>query len=179
MSIPLKDSTLLKEKALIDGRWLDADTGAWLVVADPASGAAIARVPACAVAETRRAINAAEKAFATWRAVPANQRGRILQRWSELMIEHREDLATLLTREQGKPLAEARTEIGAGAAFVQWFAEEAKRVYGDIVPAATADRRLLVIKQPVGVCAAITPWNFPCAMIARKLAPALDRKSVV
>jgi succinate-semialdehyde dehydrogenase/glutarate-semialdehyde dehydrogenase len=173
MSISLKDSTLLKEKTLIDGNWCDAETGARLAVVDPASGALIAQVPACTAVETRRAIEAAERALATWRTVPANQRGRILQRWSELMMQHQEDLATLLTREQGKPLAEARTEIGAGAAFVQWFAEEAKRVYGDIVPAATADRRLLVIKQPVGVCAAITPWNFPCAMIARKLAPAL------
>jgi succinate-semialdehyde dehydrogenase/glutarate-semialdehyde dehydrogenase len=130
-------------------------------------------VPHCGAEDTRRAIAAAERALPAWRALPAGQRSRILQRWGELMLQHQDDLAMLLTMEQGKPLAEARTEIGTGAAFVQWFAEEAKRVYGDIVPAATADRRLLVVKQPIGVCAAITPWNFPCAMIARKLAPAL------
>jgi succinate-semialdehyde dehydrogenase / glutarate-semialdehyde dehydrogenase len=173
MTISLKDSALFKEKVLVDGSWCDADSGATLAVVDPASGARIALVPVCGAAETRRAIAAAAKALVAWRAESANQRSRILQRWAELMLQHQEDLALLLTREQGKPLAEARTEIATGAAFIQWFAEEARRIYGDIVSAATPDRRLLVIKQPVGVCAAITPWNFPCAMIARKLAPAL------
>jgi succinate-semialdehyde dehydrogenase/glutarate-semialdehyde dehydrogenase len=173
MSISLKDSLLYRQKMLIDGAWCDADTGAAQPVTNPADGAIVARVPVAAAAETRRAIAAAERALPAWRALAASQRARILQRWGESILEHQEDLAALLTLEQGKPLAEARTEIAAGAAFVQWFAEEARRVYGDIVPAASPDRRLLVIKQPVGVCAAITPWNFPCAMIARKLAPAL------
>lgn len=173
MSIRLKDSGLYKIKSLIDGDWVDADSRATIAVVNPATGAEIAGVPDCGGAETQRAIVAAERALPAWRATPAPRRAHILQAWSELILRHRDDLATLLTVEQGKPLAEARTEISAGAAFVQWFAEEARRVYGDIIPAASDDRRLLVIKQPVGVCAAITPWNFPCAMITRKLAPAL------
>jgi succinate-semialdehyde dehydrogenase/glutarate-semialdehyde dehydrogenase len=173
MTIPLKDSSLYKIKALIDGVWSDADNRATTAVVNPATGQRVATVPDCGATDTRRAIAAAERALPGWRAIPAQQRGKILQAWSELIVRHQDDLALLLTLEQGKPLAEARTEIGAGAAFVQWFAEEARRVYGNIIPAGSADRRLLVIKQPIGVCAAITPWNFPCAMIARKLAPAL------
>ena len=173
MAPSLKDSDLLRVNVLLDGIWCDADSSATFVVTNPASGEVIAQVPDCAAAETQRAIAAAQQAWPAWRAMPASQRSKILQSWGDLIIQHQDDLATLLTCEQGKPLAEARTEIAAAAAFVQWFAEEAKRIYGDVIPTAANDRRLLVIKQPIGVCAAITPWNFPCAMIARKVAPAL------
>ena len=169
----LTDPALLRYETLIDGRWTQADAGGTFPVTDPASGAVIAQVPAMGAAETRRAIAAAERAWPAWRALTAAERAAILRRWHDLMLAAREDLAQLMTAEQGKPLAEARGEIGYAASFLEWFAEEGRRVYGEIIPPHQADRRLLVMKQPVGVCAAITPWNFPTAMIARKAAAAL------
>lgn len=169
----LTDPALLRYETLIDGRWTQADAGGTFIVTDPASSAVIARVPAMGAAETRRAIAAAERAWPAWRALTAAERAAILRRWHDLMLAAREDLAQLMTAEQGKPLAEARGEIGYAASFLDWFAEEGRRVYGEIIPPHQADRRLLVMKQPVGVCAAITPWNFPTAMIARKAAAAL------
>ena len=169
----LTDPSLLRYETLIDGRWTQADAGGTFPVTDPASGAVIAQVPAMGAAETRRAIAAAERAWPAWRALTAAERAAILRRWHDLMLAAREDLAQLMTAEQGKPLAEARGEIGYAASFLEWFAEEGRRVYGEIIPPHQADRRLLVMKQPVGVCAAITPWNFPTAMIARKAAAAL------
>jgi succinate-semialdehyde dehydrogenase/glutarate-semialdehyde dehydrogenase len=163
---------LLRSEAYIDGAWVAGGDGR-LDVVDPASGAVLAQVPDLGAAETRRAIEAANAAWPAWRAKTGKARAEILYRWYQLQIEHQEDLARLMTAEQGKPLAEARGEVLYGASFVQWFAEEAKRVYGDVIPAHAADRRLVVIKQPIGVVAAITPWNFPIAMITRKCAPAL------
>ncbi|GIX30521.1 MAG: NAD-dependent succinate-semialdehyde dehydrogenase [Porticoccaceae bacterium] len=164
---------LLKTRAYIDGQWVDADGGGTLEVRNPATGEVIARVPDMGAAETRRAIEAAARAWPAWRARTVKERAAILRRWYELMMAHQEDLATILTAEQGKTLAEARGEIAYGAAYVEWFAEEAKRVYGDIIPPPSPDKRILVLKEPVGVVASITPWNFPNAMIARKVAPAL------
>ncbi len=169
----LKDPRLLRQQCLIDGAWHDADTRGLVAVLDPATGAQIAEVPAMGAAETRRAIEAADHALPAWRALTAKERAAVLRRWFELMLEHEDDLAALMTLEQDKPLAEARAEIRYAASFVEWFAEEGKRIYGDVIPSPSADKRLLVIKQPIGVCAAITPWNFPAAMITRKAAPAL------
>ncbi|MBW7929870.1 MAG: NAD-dependent succinate-semialdehyde dehydrogenase [Gammaproteobacteria bacterium] len=169
----LKDPLLLRRQCLIDGRWSDADSGATIEVANPASGRPLGTVPGMAGSEARRAIAAAHAALPAWRSRPAGERAAILKRLHALMLEHLEDLARIMTAEQGKPLAEARSEIRYAASFVEWFAEEARRTYGDVVPGQRADRRILVIKQPVGVVAVITPWNFPAAMIARKLAPAL------
>ncbi|SDS75090.1 NAD-dependent succinate-semialdehyde dehydrogenase [Pseudomonas oryzae] len=169
----LKDPSLLRQQCLIDGAWHDADARGLVAVTDPATGAQIAAVPAMGAAETRRAIEAADQALPAWRALTAKERAAVLRRWFELMLEHEDDLAALMTLEQGKPLAEARAEIRYAASFVEWFAEEGKRIYGDVIPSPSADKRLLVIKQPIGVCAAITPWNFPAAMITRKAAPAL------
>ena len=169
----LKDPSLLQTRCLIDGQWLDADSGKTIAVTNPATGETIAHVPDMGAAETRRAIDAAEAARAAWQKNPAAERSRILRRWFDLMTAHQDDLARILTAEQGKPLAEARGEIAYGASYIEWFAEEAKRVYGDTIPAPRADQRISVIRQPVGVCAAITPWNFPNAMITRKAAPAL------
>jgi succinate-semialdehyde dehydrogenase / glutarate-semialdehyde dehydrogenase len=169
----LRDPSLLVERAYVNGAWIEADDGATLAVTNPADGSLIARVPALRAAETRRAIEAAEQRFESWREVPAAERARLLETWHRLILENQEDLALIMTAEQGKPLSESRGEIGYGATFVKWFAEEARRIYGDTIPAPTADRRILVIKQPVGVVAAITPWNFPNAMITRKCAPAL------
>lgn len=169
----LRDPSLLVERAYVNGAWIEADDGATLAVTNPADGSLIARVPALQAVETRRAIEAAEQRFESWREVPAAERARLLETWHRLILENQEDLALIMTAEQGKPLSESRGEIGYGATFVKWFAEEARRIYGDTIPAPTADRRILVIKQPVGVVAAITPWNFPNAMITRKCAPAL------
>ena len=169
----LHDDGLLRQRAYIDGAWVTADDGAVMPVLNPATGEHIATVPDLGVAETRRAIAAAEAAWPAWRATTAQQRAAMLRRWFELMKRHQADLATLLSTEQGKPLAESRGEVAYGASFVEWFAEEAKRVYGDVIPAPAADKRIMVIKQPVGVVCAITPWNFPNAMITRKAAPAL------
>lgn len=169
----LRDPSLLVERAYANGAWIEADDGASIDVLNPANGSVIARVPALQAAETRRAIEAAEASFATWREVPAAERARYLEKWFQLIMDNQEDLALIMTAEQGKPLAESRGEIAYGASFVKWFAEEARRIYGDTIPAPTNDRRILVLKQPIGVVAAITPWNFPNAMITRKCAPAL------
>ena len=168
----MKNAELLRDTCLIGGEWLKA-TGARLEIRNPATGALVGTVPSFGTAETRRAIEAAEVAFGPWKAKTAAERAKILKRWFELMMENQEDLAQLMTAEQGKPLAEARGEIAYAASFIEWFAEEARRVYGEVIPSPLPDRRLIVIKQPVGVCAAITPWNFPAAMITRKAAPAL------
>jgi succinate-semialdehyde dehydrogenase/glutarate-semialdehyde dehydrogenase len=168
----MKNAELLRDTCLIGGEWLKA-TGASLEIRNPATGALVGTVPSFGAAETRRAIEAAEAAFGPWKAKTAAERAKILKRWFELMMENQEDLAQLMTAEQGKPLAEARGEIAYAASFIEWFAEEARRVYGEVIPSPLPDRRLIVIKQPVGVCAAITPWNFPAAMITRKAAPAL------
>jgi succinate-semialdehyde dehydrogenase/glutarate-semialdehyde dehydrogenase len=169
----LRDPSLLAELAYVNGEWIAADDGATLEVTNPADGRVIARVPALQAAETRRAIEAAEARFVTWREVPAAERARLLEVWFQLIMANQEDLALIMTAEQGKPLAESRGEIAYGASFVKWFAEEARRIYGDTIPSPSADRRILVLKQPIGVVAAITPWNFPNAMITRKCAPAL------
>ena len=169
----LMDSALLRQQCHVDGRWRDADDGRTMEVVDPATGRAIGVAPVFGAAETRRAIDAAARAFPAWAAKTAKERSSVLRRWFELMVANIDDLALILTSEQGKPLAEAKGEVAIGAAYVEWFAEEARRVYGDVIPTMGNDRRLVVIKQPVGVCAAITPWNFPCSMITRKVAPAL------
>ena len=168
----MKNPELLRDACLIGGEWLKA-TGARLEIRNPANAALVGSVPSFGAAETRRAIEAAEAAFGPWKAKTAAERAKILKRWFELMMENQEDLAQLMTAEQGKPLAEARGEIAYAASFIEWFAEEARRVHGELIPSPLPDRRLIVIKQPVGVCAAITPWNFPAAMITRKAAPAL------
>ena len=169
----ISDQGLLKSQAYIDGRWVDADSGETLPVLNPANGQAIAEIARCGTAETRRAIEAAERAQVEWRRKTAKERAAVLRRWFDLMMESQEDLAQILTAEQGKPLAEARGEIAYGASYIEWFAEEAKRIYGDTIPAPGNDKRVVVIKQPVGVVACITPWNFPNAMLTRKIAPAL------
>ncbi len=169
----LNDKTLFKGKAFVGGRWIDADNGETFGVSNPATGEIIAQVARCGGAETRRAIEAAEHAQQLWRKKTASQRSVLLRHWFDLMMEYQEDLAHILTAEQGKPLAEARGEIAYGASYIEWFAEEAKRVYGDVIPPPAGDRRIIVIKQPVGVVACITPWNFPNAMLARKVAAAL------
>ena len=168
----MKNPELLRNACLIDGEWLPA-SGASIDVRNPATGELLGSVPSFGAAETRRAIDAAQAAFHPWRAKTAAERAKILKRWFELMMANQEDLARLMTLEQGKPLTEARGEIAYAASFIEWFAEEARRVYGEVIPSPSPDRRLVVLKQPVGVCAAITPWNFPAAMITRKAAPAL------
>ena len=169
----LHDPSLFREHCYVDGGWISAANGAALPIHDPASGERLGQVPACGADETGRAIAAAAAALPGWRAQTAQARAVILRRWFELLHAHQEDLAYLMTREQGKPLAEACGEIAYAASFLEWFAEEGKRVYGDTIPAPQADKRILVLKEPVGVCAAITPWNFPAAMIARKAGAAL------
>jgi succinate-semialdehyde dehydrogenase/glutarate-semialdehyde dehydrogenase len=164
---------LLHDQAFIDGAWAGADTGATFEVRNPATGEVLARVADLAPADVERAILAAERAQVDWRERPAKERAKLLRAWFDLITAHTEDLARLITAEQGKPLYEARGEVAFGASFVDWFSEEAKRVYGDVIPSAGRDRRFIVLKQPIGVCAAITPWNFPLAMITRKAAAAL------
>jgi succinate-semialdehyde dehydrogenase / glutarate-semialdehyde dehydrogenase len=171
--LALKDAALLREQCFVDGRWCAADSGAALEVKNPATARTLGSIPNMGAAETRRAIAAAAAALPAWKARTAKERAVIMRRWFELMIEHQEDLATLMTAEQGKPLAESKTEIVYAASFIEWFAEEGKRLYGDIIPGHQGDKRILVLRQPVGVVAAITPWNFPSAMITRKAAPAL------
>lgn len=173
MTIQLHDSDLFRQACYLDGAWCEADSGAKLEVTDPSSSALIGTVPNMGAEETRRAIEAANAAWPAWRARTAKERGVILHRWYELMIQHQEDLALLMTIEQGKPLAESRGEIVYSASFLQWFSEEAKRIYGDTIPGHHSDKRIIVTKEPIGVCAAITPWNFPSAMITRKAGPAL------
>ncbi|HBO80856.1 MAG TPA: succinate-semialdehyde dehydrogenase (NADP(+)), partial [Cupriavidus sp.] len=169
----LKDPSLFKQLAYVDGQWIGADSGATFDVTDPATGEVIARVADLGAAETTRAVAAAEVAQKAWAAKTGKERANILRRWFDLMLANTDDLAYLMTREQGKPLAEAKGEIAYAASFIEWFAEEAKRVDGEVLATPAADKRLVTLRQPVGVCAAITPWNFPAAMITRKVAPAL------
>ncbi|WP_114391857.1 NADP-dependent succinate-semialdehyde dehydrogenase [Oleisolibacter albus] len=169
----LKDPGLFRQQAFIAGRWVDADSGKTITVTNPATAATLGTVPDMGAEETRRAIAAANTAWPAWRAKTAKERAGILRRWFELMLANQEDLARLMTAEQGKPLAESRGEIAYAASFLEWFAEEGKRVYGDVVPTFKADARVVVVKEPIGVTAAITPWNFPAAMITRKAGPAL------
>lgn len=172
--LPLTDPTLLKtNQAYIAGQWHQSDNESTLEVKNPATGEVIGKVPRMGATETRRAIEAANHAWPAWRAKTARQRAAILRAWHDLMLENADDLALILTTEQGKPLAEAKGEILYAASFLEWFAEEAKRVYGDTIPSPAADQRIVVTKEPIGVCAAITPWNFPAAMITRKVGPAL------
>jgi len=171
--VQLNDQTLFREQAYVDGVWADADGGQTITVTNPATGEVIGSVPRMGTAETRRAIEAADRALPAWRALTAKDRAIRLRRWFELMMKNQEDLARLMTLEQGKPLVESRGEITYAASFIEWFAEEGKRVYGDIIPGHQPDKRVLVLKQPIGVTAAITPWNFPSAMITRKAGPAL------
>ncbi|MGA8203421.1 MAG: aldehyde dehydrogenase family protein, partial [Woeseiaceae bacterium] len=169
----ISDQGLIKTRAYIDGEWVDADSGATRPVLNPATGETIVDIASCGTAETRRAIEAAGRAFGTWRQKSAKERSNLLRKWFNLMMEAQEDLAQIMTAEQGKPLAESRGEIAYGASYLEWFAEEAKRIYGDTIPGPSPDKRVVIIKQPVGVVACITPWNFPNAMLARKIAPAL------
>ena len=169
----LKDSGLLREQCFFDGRWTPADNGGTLAVHNPATGETLGVIPNMGAAEARRAIAAAAQALPSWAARTAKDRSIVLRRWFDLILQHQEDLATLMTAEQGKPLAESKGEIAYAASFIEWFAEEGKRLYGDIIPGHQADKRILVLRQPVGVVAAITPWNFPSAMITRKAGPAL------
>jgi succinate-semialdehyde dehydrogenase / glutarate-semialdehyde dehydrogenase len=169
----LQDQGLFRSQAYIGGKWCDADNGATLKVNNPATGEILGTVPMMGAAETRRAIEAAKNAFADWSRKPAKERSVLLRRWHDLMLANIDDLGNLMTAEQGKPLSEAKGEVAYAASFIEWFAEEAKRVYGDTIPSPWNDRRLVVIKQPIGVCAAMTPWNFPAAMITRKAGPAL------
>ena len=169
----ISDQALLRNQAYIDGHWCDADSGESLPIFNPANGETITEVAKCGTAETRRAIEAAERAQVAWRQTTSKERSAIMRKWLDLMLDAQEDLAQIMTAEQGKPLAESRGEIVYGASYIEWFAEEAKRVYGDTIPQPSNDKRIVVIKQPVGVVACITPWNFPNAMLARKIAPAL------
>jgi len=169
----LADPELLRERCFIGGSWVAADDGGVLGVKNPATGAALGSIPNMGASETRRAIAAAAAALPGWKARTAKERAVLMRRWFDLMIVHQEDLARLMTAEQGKPLAESKSEILYAASFIEWFAEEAKRLYGDVIPAHQSDKRILVLRQPVGVVAAITPWNFPAAMITRKAGPAL------
>ncbi|HEY8567563.1 NAD-dependent succinate-semialdehyde dehydrogenase [Microbulbifer sp.] len=169
----LNSPDLLRKQSYIDGEWVDADSGNTLNVTNPATGEVIATIASCGADETRRAIEAADKAWPAWRDRTVKERAKILRDWYNLIIDNVDDLAAILTAEQGKPLSEAKTEIVYGANYLEWFAEEAKRAYGDVIAPPSKDKRIVVIKQPVGVTASITPWNFPSAMIARKVAPAL------
>jgi succinate-semialdehyde dehydrogenase/glutarate-semialdehyde dehydrogenase len=172
-SIPSSDFVLLREAAFVDGVWIDADDRKSIVVKNPADGKKLGFVPFMGAEETARAIAAAHKALPAWRARTAKERSAVLMRFFNLIMKNQEDLARLLTAEQGKPLAEARSEIGYAASFIEWFAEEAKRVYGETIPPHLHDKRILIFKQPVGVVGAVTPWNFPAAMVTRKIGPAL------
>ncbi|TWH71275.1 succinate-semialdehyde dehydrogenase/glutarate-semialdehyde dehydrogenase [Azomonas agilis] len=169
----IAQNPLFRQQAYLDGQWIAADSGQSINVDNPATGAILGQVPKMGTAETRRAVEAAQRALPAWRALTAKERSAKLRRWFELILQHQEHLAQLMTLEQGKPLVESRGEIAYAASFIEWFAEEAKRIYGDTIPAHQADKRILVIKQPIGVTAAITPWNFPSAMITRKAGPAL------
>src|SRR6056300_844766 len=173
MTLALNDPSLLKTQAFVAGDWIDADDGATLAVTNPATGELITNIAKVGAAETRRAIESAELAMKQWRLVPAKQKAQTLRRWFDLVIQNQEDLARIMTVEQGKTLAEARGEVAYGASYIEWFAEQAKRIDGDVIPSPGQDRRIVCIKQPVGVVAAITPWNFPNAMITRKVSPAI------
>lgn len=169
----LTDPSLLRQACAIDGRWVPADSAGTLTVTNPANGELLGTVPRAGRAETRRAIDAAQAALPAWRARTGKERAALLRSWADLMMANQEDLARIMTAEQGKPLTESRGEIAYAASFLEWFGEEAKRVYGDTIPGHGRDKRIIVLKQPIGVCAAITPWNFPAAMITRKVGPAL------
>src|SRR5271168_4305674 len=169
----LQDQKLFRQQCYVDGKWLDALNHGTIPVTNPATGEVLGTVPRMGAEETRQAIEAADKALPAWRAKTAKERAAILRKWFDLLMANQEDLAQLMTAEQGKPLAESKGEISYAASFIEWFAEEGKRVYGDTIPSPWNDRRLLVVKEPVGVCCAITPWNFPAAMITRKAGPAL------
>jgi len=169
--LPLRDPTLFRQANCIDGKWVQADSGRTIVVKNPATGEAIGEVPALGAAETRRAIEAAHRAQGNWRAMLAKDRAAILRKLNDLMLENADDLAVIMTAEQGKPLSESKGEIAYAASFIEWFAEEGKRIYGDTIPQNAKGRRILVLKEPIGVFAAITPWNFPSAMITRKAGP--------
>ncbi|WP_322994799.1 NADP-dependent succinate-semialdehyde dehydrogenase [Castellaniella sp.] len=171
--LPLKNPDLLRQQCYVDGLWCDADSGQSVNVTNPATGAVIGSVPKMGAGEARRAIEAASRSWAQWRGLTAKQRAVILRRWFELMVAHTEDLAIIMTAEQGKPLAESRGEIAYAASYLEWYAEEGKRAYGDIIPSSWTDKRIVVTKEPIGVCAAITPWNFPSSMITRKAGAAL------
>ena len=173
MTLTLKDPTLFRQQCYLDGAWVDARSGGKIEVTNPATGEVLGTVPSMDAAETRRAIEAASAAFPAWAARTAKDRAALLRRWHDLMLANAEDLGILMTAEQGKPLAEAKGEIAYAASFIEWFAEEGKRLYGDMIPGHQPDKRILVLRQPVGVVAAITPWNFPAAMITRKAGPAL------
>jgi succinate-semialdehyde dehydrogenase/glutarate-semialdehyde dehydrogenase len=172
-AMKLHDEKLFRQHCYIDGEWVDAISRATIKVTNPANGETLGTVPKMGAEETRRAIEAADRALPAWRAKTAKERAQILRRWFDLLMANQEDLAALMTAEQGKPLAEAKGEIAYAASFIEWFGEEGKRVYGDTIPSHGADKRIVVIKEPIGVCAAITPWNFPAAMITRKCGPAL------
>src|SRR5580658_2121518 len=169
----LKDARLFREACYVDGQWIRANSGQTISVDNPATREIIGRVPKLNGPETRHAIEAANNAFPAWSKKTAKERAAILRRWFDLMMANQDDLARLMTLEQGKPLAESRGEVAYAAAFLEWFGEEAKRIYGDTIPQHQADKRIVVIKQPIGVVACITPWNFPLAMITRKAAPAI------
>ncbi len=172
-ALSLKDPSLFRQQCYINGQWADADSGKTIDVTNPATGEVLGTVPNMGAAETRRAIEAANAAWGPWRKKTAKERANILRKWFNLMMENQDDLGVLMTAEQGKPLAEAKGEVAYAASFIEWFAEEAKRTYGDVIPAHQGDKRIIVTKEPIGVVAAITPWNFPSAMITRKAAPAL------
>jgi len=169
----LQEPGLFRQQACIDGRWISADNQHTIDVNNPATGEIIGQVPKMGSAETRRAIEAADRALPAWRSATAKERSNKLHCWFDLMLENQDDLARIMTMEQGKPLQESKGEILYAASFIEWFAEEAKRVYGDVIPGHQQDKRIIVLKQPIGVTAAITPWNFPAAMIARKVGAAL------
>src|SRR5881275_2042286 len=172
-AMKLQDQKLFRQQCYIDGEWVDAYDRATVAVKDPASGETLGTVPKMGADETRRAIEAADKALPAWRGKTAKERAQILRRWYDLMMANQDDLAAIMTAEQGKPLAESKGEIAYAGSFIEWFGEEGKRIYGDTIPAHAADKRIVVTKEPIGVCAAITPWNFPNAMIPRKAGPAL------
>jgi succinate-semialdehyde dehydrogenase/glutarate-semialdehyde dehydrogenase len=173
MPLQLNDPKLFRQQCYVDGKWIDADGGGTIPVDNPATGEKLGTVPRLSAAETRRAVDAANRAQPAWAAKTAKERAQVLRKWSDLMLANQDDLARLMTAEQGKPLAEAKGEVAYAASFIEWFAEEGKRIYGDTIPPHAADKRIVVLKQPIGVCAAITPWNFPAAMITRKAGPAL------
>src|SRR5438128_9905843 len=172
-ALSLKDTKLFREQCYIDGGWADAGERKTIAVHNPATGAVLGTVPRMGGAEAKRAVEAADRALPAWRAKTAKERAVILRKWSDLMMANQEDLAQLMTAEQGKPLTESRGEIAYAASFIEWFGEEGKRTYGDTIPSHGVDKRIVVLKQPIGVCGAITPWNFPAAMITRKAGPAL------
>jgi len=169
----LKDPKLFHQQCYVDGQWVDADGGQTIAVTNPATGGVIGTIPKMGASETRRGIEAADRALKAWGARTAKERSAVLRKWFDLMMANQDDLALIMTSEQGKPLAEAKGEIAYAASFIEWFAEEGKRIYGDVIPPHQADKRIVVVKQPIGVCGAITPWNFPAAMITRKAGPAL------